>query len=380
MVQKSEVFVSVEELKKEIDGNKVEFLFDLRNPDEFDSWRIEMPEGAETLNIPQLDFVGEEEKYLDRLPKNKPMVVVCAHGDASKYSAELLQKEGFRARSLLGGMDAWSEYYETHKVHISPDIYQIYRVAKGCITHVLISEGEAVVIDAVRHLDRILLLLEENNAKLLHVIDTHLQADHISGGRELAVRTGAEYWINPIDAKGAVYQYKPLNDHTILRFGSSSLEAIHSPGHTPGSVSLLLDKKFLFSGDTIMKTSIGRPDLGGMVNQWSHLLYITLNERYSTLQNEIVILPTHAASIKEMDNAGLVRLTFGEARKAELYQIRDEKIFAERVAASLLKNPERYQDIRKVNLGLLDPDEDKRKELEIGKNLCGMAAKNKMAA
>ncbi len=367
--------ISVAELKRRLDQGTVGFLFDMRNPDEFDSWRIEGRTPVETINIPQVDFVGEEDKYLHRLPRDKEMVVVCAHGGASKYTAELLQEKGFRAVGLAGGMDAWSEFYEVTKIQDDPVVYQVYRVAKGCITHVVVAGGEAIVVDPVRHLDRILPVVERAGARIVAVVDTHLQADHISGGRELAARTGAPYWISPLDARDAAYAYRPLEDGTLFRIGASRLTAMHSPGHTPGSTSLLLDGRFLLSGDAIMRSSPGRPDLGGRADEWSLLLYDTLFHRFSSLADEVVVLPSHAASMREVNDDGSVRLTMGEARDHELFHTEDKEQFIAKVAASLPENPDRYQDIRKVNLGLLDPDEDKRKELEIGKNLCGMSSR-----
>lgn len=368
--------ISVKDFKKRLDAGQIEYILDLRLADEFESWRIEGKQEVETLNISQVEFVGEEEGFLDRLPRDKEIIVVCAHGGVSKYEAELLQENGFKALSMEGGMDAWSILYETHQVNEAPDIYQIFRVAKGCMTHILISEGEAIVIDAIRHIEHITRLTESLNAKIKYVFDTHLQADHISGGPELARQTGAEYYVCPEDTKGATYDILPLNNSDEFRFGRSILEAIHSPGHTPGSVSLLLDEKFLFTGDTIMKTSIGRPDLGGMAPQWSHFLYYTLFERYKDMSDEIVILPTHATSVREEDVSGVVRLTMGDAREQlELFKIKDKDAFTKHIQASLMENPARYQDIRQVNLGALDVDDAKKNELEIGKNLCGMAKK-----
>lgn len=129
-----------------------------------------------------------------------------------------------------------------------------------------------------------------------------------------------------------------------------------------------------------MKTTLGRPDLGGKAEEWSCLLYKTLYERFKKLSDEVLILPTHAASVREMDDAGVVELTFAEARKNEMYHVEDEAAFAARVAAALLENPERYQEIRRVNLGLVTHDEKKMRELEIGKNLCGMAEARKKLA
>lgn len=373
----AQLVLSPEELKRKLDAREIQFIFDLRNPEDFAGWKIDGRAEIETLNIPQPDFVGEEDRHIHKFPKDRSILTVCAHGDSSKYTAELLRERGFSAVSLEGGMDRWSEFYETHKVQSNPDIYQIYRVARGCITHLIVSQGEAAVIDAVRHIDRILDLAASLRVKITHVLDTHLQADHISGGRDIAKKTGAVYHIHPSDVDGATYGYAPLADGESIRIGKSVLKIVHSPGHTPGSTSFLLGDAILFTGDTIMKTSIGRPDLGGKADAWARLLYDTLFSRFAGLKDSILILPTHAASIREQDADGVVRTTLGQARKeSDLYQLKEFKPFLDYILSSLPESPERYQEIRKVNLGLIDPDEAKRKELEIGKNLCGMAKKN----
>jgi len=203
-----------------------------------------------------------------------------------------------------------------------------------------------------------------------------LQADHVSGGRELAASAGADYFINPVDATGAAYEFTELEDGAEFKFGSSRLLAIHSPGHTPGSTSFLLDDRFLFPGDIIMETSVGRPDLGGMVEVWGELLHHTIHQKFRSLVDETLILPTHASSVRERDDEGLVRFTMGMARQTlALFGLRDQQAFIDHIKETLLENPDRYQDIRRVNLGLLDPNEEGVRELEIGKNLCGMTGK-----
>lgn len=364
------------EFKKRLDAGDIDFIFDLRNADEFAAWRIEGKRPVETLNIPQVDFVGEEETYLDRLPRDRQIIAVCAHGGASDYEAKRLRQKGFDILSLAGGMDAWSEFYETHWLMGPPEIHQIVRVAKGCICHVLIDGGEAVIIDAVRHLEPVLAVLQERGAKPVAVLDTHLQADHISGGPELAKRFDIPYYISPVDAESATYAYTPLSDGSEIAFGGKKLVCLQTPGHTPGSVSFLCDNRLLFSGDTIMKSSIGRPDLGGMVKEWAHLLYLTIFERFAGVADDILLLPTHAASaLQEEDKNGLICLTMRDFRHSQAYGLKEEAAFISFIEESLLENPERYQEIRKVNLGQLDPGEARRKELEIGKNLCGMQEK-----
>lgn len=367
--------MTAEEFKKKLDSGQVPFIFDLRNSDEFKGWRIEGRTDIETLNIPQEEFVGEEERHLKKFPKDRQIVTFCAHGDAAQYSADLLKEHGFKAVALQGGMDLWSEYYEHRLASQVPAVHQIYRVAKGCMAYLAVSGTEAVAIDAPRNVRNVLDLAGQLKVRIVHVLDTHLHADHISGGREVARQTGAEYHVNPLDVQGAAYSYTPLTDGSRISFGASSLEVVHSPGHTPGSTSFLLDEKMLFTGDIIMKESIGRPDLGGMSVPWATQLYDTLFKRFARFGDEIMVLPAHATGIHEQDQNGIVKLTLGEARGSDLYQMKDLREFLDRVSQSLPENPERYQQIRRVNLGTLSADEPKQKELEIGKNLCGMKKK-----
>ncbi len=368
--------ISAREFKKRLDAGEVPFILDLRNSDEFKDWRIEGRTPVETMNIPQEEFVGEEDRHVQKLPKDRLIVTFCAHGDAANYSAEVLRERGLNAVAVEGGMDLWSEYYEDRMASEKPAVYQIYRTAKGCISYLAVSGGAAAVIDAPRHTGAVLDVARRLKVKIVHVLDTHLHADHISGGREVARVMGAAYHINAADVQGAGYSYTPLRDGGRIPLGASTIEVVHSPGHTPGSTSFLLDGGLLFTGDIIMKENIGRPDLGGMSEEWAGDLYETLFTRFARFSDDVVVLPAHATGIREQDADGVVRLTMGQARKGiDLYQTKDRAAFLELIRTSLPENPVRYQDIRKVNLGLADPGEAGRKELEIGKNLCGMSRK-----
>jgi len=214
--------LSAKALKEALDRGEVGFILDLRNRDEFEAWRVEGRMPIQTLNIPQPDFVGEEDRHLHHFPRNRKILTVCARGDASKYSAEYLREHGFDALSLSGGMEAWSELYVTRKVSEAPLVFQVNRVVRGCLGHVIISEGKAVVIDASRHLDTVHRILATHKAELSRVIDTHLHADHISGGRDLAENLGAQYCINPADAAGVTYAFTTLDDAEEFSIGPIS--------------------------------------------------------------------------------------------------------------------------------------------------------------
>lgn len=366
--------ISARELKGLLDAQSLQFLFDMRGEAEFAAWRIEGRTPVETLNISTVDFVGEEDKYLDRLPRDRRIVVVCPHGDASRYSAGILRERGFDAVSLAGGMDAWSAFYEVHPVPGLPALQQVHRPARGCLSYLIVSEGVAAVVDAPRHLQTILDAAAAAGARITHIFDTHLQADHISGGPALAARTGATYHLHPEDFSGASFGFRPLADGESVAVGACRIRVLHAPGHTPGSCALLVDDRTLLTGDTLMKSGPGRPDLGGMVEAWTPTLYETLVTRLGALPPATVFLPAHSATIAEQDANGIVSATLAEARTGPRYPRGDVADFLRVVREGLPAHPASYDEIRKVNLGLLDPDEPHRTELEIGKNLCGLKA------
>ncbi len=366
--------ISPREFKGLLDAQRVPFLFDLRGEAEFAAWRIEGRTPVETLNISTVDFVGEEEKYLDRLPRDRRIFLVCPHGDASLYSAGILRDRGFDAVSLAGGMAAWSSFYEVHPVPGLAALQQVHRPARGCLAHLVVSRGEAAVVDPPRHLQAVLDAVAAAGARITRVFDTHLQADHISGGPALAAQVGAVYHLHAADFSGARFAFQPLADGEEIAVGETRIRVLHAPGHTPGSCALLIDGGALLTGDTLMKSGPGRPDLGGMVEAWTPLLHDTLTRRLGGLPATTVVLPAHSAAIAEQDAAGVVRLTLGEARAVPRFPRGDLASFLRSVREGLPVHPASYDEIRKVNLGLLDPDEPHRAELEVGKNLCGLGA------
>lgn len=132
------------------------------------------------------------------------------------------------------------------------------------------AEGVAIVIDAKRDVDTYLQIAKENNLKITHVTETHIHADFLSGSRELAALTGAELYLSDEGGKDWQYSFphQGLQNGDILRVGNLSLKIIHTPGHTPESISFLLtdhpatdEPVMIFTGDFVFVGDIGRPDL-----------------------------------------------------------------------------------------------------------------------
>ncbi|WP_106769114.1 MBL fold metallo-hydrolase [Paenibacillus faecalis] len=353
------------------------FILDVRNKDDFDDWKIE-GENIEYLNVPYFELLDGVEEILDQIPTDKEVIVVCAKEGSSVMVAEMLAEHGRTVGYLKGGMKAWSEHLVPVKVgdlNNGGELYQFVRIGKGCLSYMAVSNGEAALFDATRMTDVFIEFAESKGATIKHVFDTHLHADHISGGRLIAEKTSATYWLPPKDAGEVVFQYEPLEDGDEIVIGSTkiSIEALYSPGHTIGSTSFVLDDQYLLTGDILFIDSIGRPDLAGLAEDWVGDLRETLYARYKELSDELIVLPAHFMIMEELNDDGTVAKKLGELYASNHgLNIADEEEFRQMVTKNLPPQPNAYQEIRLTNMGKLKPDEDQQREMEIGPNRCAV--------
>lgn len=172
------------------------------------------------------------------------------------------------------------------------------------------AKGEAIVIDAKRDVDTYLEIAKENNLTITHITETHIHADFLSGSRELAEITGAQLYLS--DEGGPDWQYefphKGLKHSDKIKVGNLTLEVIHTPGHTPESISFLLtdhpatdEPVMIFTGDFVFVGDIGRPDLlekaaglTGTQEKGAHEMYQSV-QGFSKLPPHIQVWPGHGA-------------------------------------------------------------------------------------
>lgn len=365
------------DVARKVIDNKELFILDVRNEDAFKDWKIDGHK-FEYVNVPYFELLDGVEEILPKIPEDKEVLVVCAKEGSSIMVAEMLSEEGREVAYLEGGMKSWSMYLEPIKVGdlaYGGELYQFVRLGKGCLSYMAISEGEAAIIDAVRFTDVFTKFAEEKGVKITHVFDTHLHADHISGGRHIAAATGATYYLPPKDAEEVVFEYTPLSDGLTVQIGSSNIEvgALYSPGHTIGSTSFVIDSNYLLTGDILFIDSIGRPDLAGLAEDWVGDLRETLYKRYRELAQDLVVLPSHFMIIEELNEDGTVAKRLGDlfAQNHGL-NIEDEEEFRKVVTDNLPPQPNAYTQIRQVNMGKMTPDNDEQTEMEIGPNRCAV--------
>ena len=357
-------------------------ILDVRNEDEFAAWTIEGLRPLAHLNVPYFGFIDEPERSAERVARaGDAWIAVCAKGDSSAFVAEILREQGMRAVNLVGGMEAWGNLHVPVRVDDGTrgfELWQIDRYGKGCLSYVVLAGGQAVVVDASRHLDVYEAFLGGRGARIVQVLDTHVHADHLSGGAELARRADAPFFVAAgagVELRRAV---RPLADGTELTLGGGdggaavTVRVIATPGHTPGSTCYLVDGRWLLSGDTIFVSGIGRPDLGGQVEAWGAALFRTLHEGpLSALPDDVVVLPAHFASPAELDRRGVVERRLGDIRAASPeIKLATEAAFVEAMRRAVRAPPEVYGKIIAANLSSADVSGEQASEWELGKNQC----------
>ena len=163
--------------------------------------------------------------------------------------------------------------------------------------------GKAVAVDVVAgDEDWFVEQALQAGARITHVIDTHVHADHLSGGRSLARRVDAPYCLHEAAREFVRFDFEALRDEQLIEVGNVSVRVLHTPGHTPDSMCLLVTDKrrgdapwFVLTGDTLFVGAVGRPDLAGREREMAGTLYDSLHGRLLSLPAELEIYPGHQA-------------------------------------------------------------------------------------
>ncbi|SHL15041.1 MBL fold metallo-hydrolase [Alicyclobacillus tolerans] len=368
--------ITVEELKKRMDSKQGVVILDVRPSNAYQEWRIQ-GDKVRSLNIQNSKLKEFGVESFSDIPKQQEVVTVCARGISAQEAAEWLEEKGYQASYLDGGMSAWSEFYEPVTVIKNEKyaIYQIMRLAKGCLSYVITSGQQAIIVDAGRNVERYEDFAKQLGVKITDVIDTHLHADHISGGNELAKRTGAKYWISPEETVGATFNFVPLKDGQTLTLGEAKIKVfgLHTPGHTIGSMSLLVDDKYLLSGDTLFISGLGRSDLKGHVQEMAHKMFETVTTKIAAIPDDVIVLPGHYSDFQEINTAGYVGESMSTVRKNNpMLHMTNETEFVKIAVGNVGVTPPNHETIIAINRGQLHPSKEEQAELEVGPNRCAV--------
>ncbi len=352
-------------------------LLDVRNDVEFGRFKVEGPYPVDMLNVPYIEFIEMEEESVAKVPRGKKLRVVCAKEGSSKYVGEILANHGYAdVAHMKVGIKAWGNLLAPVRVAKGEgyELYQFRRPGKASCSYGLLSGKEMMVFDPAKNVQFYLDFAKTKGCTITKSFETHRQADYISGSDMLRRGVQVEIVAPEADFREATFPYTPARHGERHRIGSTGpeVEIIHTPGHTPGSTCYRIDEKYLISGDTVFIKSIGRPDLGGMAEAWSQMLFKTMTETLLTLDSGTVILPGHYIGWDEADKNLVFAASMGEIkeRNIDIYTIDNEKAFLRFIQANMRPQPEEYVKIREINAGLIAIDEEQQEIMDIGKNEC----------
>jgi glyoxylase-like metal-dependent hydrolase (beta-lactamase superfamily II) len=341
------------------------FLLDVRERTEFAEWSIP---GAK--NVP----LGELSLGLDDVPRDREVVVMCAAGGRSARAADLLTEHGLHVANLRGGMTSWAALYDWVVLELGDvRVVQVRRRGKGCLSYVVGAGSSAFVIDPSLAVDVYLEVAAEHSWTITDVFDTHLHADHLSGARELAARTGATLHLNPADTFD--FEYEPLTDGA--RFALSdgaamSVATLTTPGHTRGSTIYVIDDRAVITGDTLFVDGVGRPDLADRAAEFAHNLYRSLHDRVLTLPADALVLPGHYGDAVRVKPDEPVAATLRELRSTLPELGLDEDAFVSWAVERTTPRPPNYAEIIAANMGRAGAPVETLTHLESGPNRCSV--------
>ena len=193
--------------------------------------------------------------------------------------------------------------------------------------------------------------------EIKYVVDTHVQADHVSGGRHLAELTGADYCLH--EAADVAFEVTPLTDHQELDLGNVSIRVLHTPGHTPESICLLVTDKtrglepwFLLTGDTLFVGAVGRPDLPGNVEESAAQLYESLHQKVLALPETLEIYPAHfSGSLCGAGMSGKPMSTLAFEKRWNPTLTLDRATFIEKMMSVSPAKPAEMEAVLRANRG-----------------------------
>jgi glyoxylase-like metal-dependent hydrolase (beta-lactamase superfamily II) len=359
--------ISVGELQELLAAGRPVTVVDVRSPSDVD-WEIHGGIHVDAYDDLQSGRLGP----LAELKLSPgPVVTVCGVGRTAAIATDLLRANGVDALTLDGGMRAWSLAWNVAEATISGfKVVQVRRTGKGCLSYIVESRSEAVVIDAALDPGVYLRLARERGWRLVAAVDTHIHADHLSRSRLLAEQAGVELWL---PAQGqSQHPFRPMVESDRISFGSAGLVALHTPGHTPESTTYLLDDAAAFTGDTLFLAGVGRPDLEGGTREElvarARLLHASIS-RLLLLPEAVLVLPGHASEPIPFDGRLLATMV-GTIRDTVHLARLEPNEFVEAVLARIPPNPPNHSLIIEFNERGELPDDPS--ELEAGANRCAI--------
>jgi glyoxylase-like metal-dependent hydrolase (beta-lactamase superfamily II) len=362
--------VDAGKLREWLDNDEPVFVLDVRPSSQREEWQIpgsHYVDAYKRLNEGDDSVLNEID-----IPRYAKVVTVCAAGRTSLIASDALRKKGIEAYSLEGGMKSWSRAWNIAEQQFEGfEVLQIRRTGKGCLSYIVSSGKEAVIIDASLPVEVYQKLVQEHQLMVKYVIETHIHADHLSRSKEVAAFFHVPLHL-PIRNRVEFLHNKIMAD-TIFRIGSIAVKAISTPGHTRESMSFYVENNVVFTGDTLFTNGVGRPDLKAN-DEESRAKAIQLFhslKKLLSLPGGVKIFPGHTNKPVEFDHE-MIGSSIGEVKKNISMLHLAEADFVNALLHKIPPTPANYLAIVEKNISGNFSEADSN-ELEAGANRCAVS-------
>jgi len=219
--------------------------------------------------------------------------------------------------------------------------------------------ASAAVVDPVGDISPYVRTAEETGMRIRYVIDTHLHADHVSSGRRLAEAAGADYVL--FAGAEVTFPFRGARDGEVLELGNVTIEILHTPGHTPEHISMLVADRtrsdepwFVLTGHTLMVGDLGRTELATSAEEGARALFGSV-QRFKALPDYLEVLPgAFSGSVCGRSLSGKPLSTIGfEKRHNKAFRIDDEREFVRAMVADIPPAPPQAAQLRAINSGMM---------------------------
>jgi glyoxylase-like metal-dependent hydrolase (beta-lactamase superfamily II) len=235
-----------------------------------------------------------------------------------------------------------------------------YRFETGCAAYVFGCGGEGLACVVDPHeadVDAYVEFAASKGMTITHVFDTHVHADHRSGARRLVEMTGAKYCLHR--AANVAFPFEPVDDGEVIELGNTTIRVIHTPGHTPESMSLVVsdlrrgpEPWFVCTGDTLFVGAVGRPDLPGHERDNAVQLRHSVRDKLLALPDALEVYPAHfAGSACGAGMSGKPASTIAFEKRWNALLGLDEAAFVDQVGERVPPKPEGMIEILRFNQG-----------------------------
>lgn len=362
--------VNADTLREWLENNEPVFILDVRPLYQREEWQIP---GSHYLDAYKRINEGDH-SVLNKIdiPENAKVITVCAAGKTSQTAAEALRQKGIDAWSLEGGMKAWGTAWNTARKQFTAfEVIQIRRTGKGCLSYIISSNNEALIIDASLPVEVYVHLIQQYNLTVKFVIETHIHADHLSRSKEVAAYFHIPLFL-PVPNK-VQFSHNKITADTTFSIGAIKLRSLPTPGHTLESVSFYIENNIVFTGDTIFTNAVGRPDLKASEEESRNkaaLLFHSL-QKLLLLPDQVLVFPAHTNKPVDFDGK-LINTTIGQAKNEIAILHNTEQDFINILLQKIPPAPANYLAIVERNL-TGDFSDITPADLEAGSNRCAIS-------